>query len=144
MAKLIILYQSFTGKTETLAREVMVGANSICEAILKNVKDTDVNELKDVDGIILCTTQPFDTISSAMKQFLEKAWGIRKDISGKKVSAVLVTMTGDQGALQNVKLISKHFRFEFVGDGLLVKAAEVEESKQRAQELGKYVAGQLT
>lgn len=143
MAKLMIIYQSFTGKTEMLAKEVMTGAGSSCEVIFKNVKDTEVRELKDVDGVIMCSTQPFDTISSGLKGFLEKAWGIKKEIGGKKVSAVIVTMSGDQGALQNLKLISKHFKFEFVGDGLLIKAAEVEESKQLARDLGKYVADQL-
>lgn len=143
MAKLMVIYQSFTGKTEMLAKEVMAGATLSCEVMLKRAQDTETAELKDADGIVFCSTQSFDSISAAMKQLLEQAWGIKKEISGKKVSALFVTVTGDQGALQNIKLISKHFKFSFVGDGLLIKASEAVDAKVQARELGKYVAGCL-
>jgi flavodoxin I len=53
MAKAILVYGSTTGNTETLSKSVIEGLKKGgVEVTLKNVTETDVNELKDYDLIV--------------------------------------------------------------------------------------------
>jgi NAD(P)H dehydrogenase (quinone) len=84
MIKIVVIYYSRSGNTEQMAEFVAEGARQAgAEVVLKRVKDTDVKELKDADGIILGSPTYYGHSSGAMRTFLDKTVGLHGQLSGR-------------------------------------------------------------
>jgi NAD(P)H dehydrogenase (quinone) len=84
MIKIVVIYYSRSGNTEQMAEFVAEGARQTgAEVVLKRVKDTDVKELKDADGIILGSPTYYGHSSGAMRTFLDKTVGLHGQLSGR-------------------------------------------------------------
>ena len=84
MKKVIIVYGSTTGNTETLSKYVEKGLKSSgVDVIVKNVTESNPEELKDYDAIILgCSTWGDGELQDDFIPFEEKMRKIKLD--GKK------------------------------------------------------------
>jgi NAD(P)H dehydrogenase (quinone) len=84
MTKIAVVYYSRSGNTEKMAEFVAEGARQAgAEVVLKRVKDTDVKELKEADGIILGSPTYYGHSSGAMRTFLDKTVGLHGQLSGR-------------------------------------------------------------
>lgn len=86
MAKAILVYGSTTGNTERLAGYVVNGLERAgINVVVKEVSQTNVNELKDYDLIILgCSTWGIGELQDDFISFYEKMKDINLD--GKKAA----------------------------------------------------------
>lgn len=88
MKKAIVVYGSTTGNTEELAGYIgrAVKEAAICEIVIKNVTETDVNELNDYDLILLGSSTWGDgELQEDFIDFYEEMKGL--DLKGKKAAA---------------------------------------------------------
>lgn len=101
--KIYVVYDSESGHTEALAKAVAEGASEVEEAevLLRHVKDANVSELEDVDAIIWGCPGHFGTISSGLKEWIDKLgyiWASGKLVG--KVGAVFCTTATVHGGAE--------------------------------------------
>ena len=86
MAKVILIYGSTSGNTETLSKSIEEGLkNSGIDILVKNVAELNPEELKDYDGIVLgCSTWGMGELQDDFVDFEEGMKGM--DLSGKKAA----------------------------------------------------------
>jgi NAD(P)H dehydrogenase (quinone) len=101
--KIYVVYDSESGHTEALAKAVAEGASEVEEAevLLRHVKDAKVSELEDVDAIIWGCPGHFGTISSGLKEWIDKLgyiWASGKLVG--KVGAVFCTTATVHGGAE--------------------------------------------
>jgi flavorubredoxin len=73
MPKAIIIYETRTGNTKTLADAIQEGmVQSGVDVVMKRINDVDVAELADYDGVILGAPTYHKDIIPTMKTFLFK------------------------------------------------------------------------
>ncbi|WP_127496849.1 NAD(P)H-dependent oxidoreductase [Paenibacillus glycanilyticus] len=72
--KIYIVYDSEAGHTEQLARSIAKGAESVegAEVFINHVKQANVKDLAQMDAIIWGCPGHFGTISSGMKEWIDK------------------------------------------------------------------------
>ena len=74
MAKVLILYFSHSGNTAKMADIVAEGVRSSgSEAIVKDVKKADVDELLKPDGIIIGSPTYYGTMAAEVKKFIDES-----------------------------------------------------------------------
>jgi NAD(P)H dehydrogenase (quinone) len=100
--QIYVVYDSENGHTEALAKAVAEGAREVDQAnvFLRHVKEAKVHELEDVDAIIWGCPGHFGTISSGLKEWIDKLgylWAAGKLI-GKVGAAFCTTATIHGGA----------------------------------------------
>ncbi len=84
MAKVLVIYDSKTGNTEKMAKEVSEGARSAgAEVTLKRVDDASVSELPEFDAIVVGSPTYFGTMSGKLKKFLDESVKVRRKLEGK-------------------------------------------------------------
>jgi NAD(P)H dehydrogenase (quinone) len=94
MAKLIVLYDSQTGNTQTMAMAVAEGAKKAgaIEIIVKNVKEAKKEDLLSVDGVIFGSPTHYGLMSTNMKAFIDHSL-VWQELAGK-VGGVFTNSAG--------------------------------------------------
>ena len=79
--RILIVYHSETGNTETMAAAVREGAASVAGAavVLRKVADVSDDDIRAADGIVLGTPVQWANLSAAAKRFLDRV----ADVLGK-------------------------------------------------------------
>lgn len=101
--KIYVVYDSENGHTEALAKAVAEGARQETEAdvILHHVRDAEVPDLVDAHAIIWGCPGHFGTISSGLKQWIDKMgylWAAGKLVG--KVGAAFCTTATVHGGIE--------------------------------------------
>lgn len=98
MVKVVVVYHSRTGNTAKMAEAVAEGARSAgVDADIKDVESTRMEDLQSADGIILGSPTYFGTLSSEMKQFIDKSVAIRGKLEDKIGAAFTSSGSFDGG-----------------------------------------------
>jgi len=96
MAKVLIVYDSRTGKTEKMAKAMEQGAREAeANVRIKKVNEAQLGDLEWAEGIILGSPDYFSTMSARMKGFIDRWLGLY--VKGKlknKVGAAFVSADG--------------------------------------------------
>jgi len=92
MKKVLISYYSKGGNTEKLAKAIAEGVNSVegFEAVLKRAKDTTPHDMVEADGIIIGSPVYFGTMSTEVKDLIDRSVAVRRKLRDK-VGAAFVT-----------------------------------------------------
>ena len=92
MMKIYIVFDSEAGHTEQLARSIAKGAESVegAEVFINHVKKANVKDLEEMDAIIWGCPGHFGTISSGLKEWIDKLgylWASGKlvDKTGRRI-----------------------------------------------------------
>jgi NAD(P)H dehydrogenase (quinone) len=100
--KIYVVYDSENGHTEALAKAIAEGASiDGADVYLRHVREADVRDLVDVDAIIWGCPGHFGTISSGLKQWIDKLgylWAQGKLVG--KVGAVFCTTATVHGGIE--------------------------------------------
>ncbi|QAY67901.1 NAD(P)H-dependent oxidoreductase [Paenibacillus protaetiae] len=101
--KVYVVYDSESGHTEALARSVADGARTVdgAEVILRRVDEADPRDLADVDAILWGCAGHFGTVSSGLKEFIDRLgylWAQGKLVG--KVGGVFCTIATLHGGLE--------------------------------------------
>ena len=102
MPKVLIIYYSRTGNTEKMAQFVEQGVRKTnVEVETKKVKEVNVDELLDVEGIILGSPTYFGVMASEMKQFVDKSIKHFGKLNGK-VEGAFSTSGGNETTIISI------------------------------------------
>lgn len=84
MAKIIVIYYSQTGNTKKMAELITEGAKKEgVEAIVKDIKDVNVSELLNYEGIILGSPTYYGTMAYQIKKLLDDSVKFHSKLVGK-------------------------------------------------------------
>jgi len=138
MSKILVVYQTFGGKTKALAEAAAEGAASLgAETKVKEVTTVKVDDLSDVDGVIVATTQPFSSMAGDTKKFFEQLWIGRDKIKKETPFAAIINYKSDPKATEaSMKTIAGYLGLKPVPGWLTVKADDTEAGKKSARQLG--------
>ncbi|MDI6691341.1 MAG: NAD(P)H-dependent oxidoreductase [Candidatus Bathyarchaeota archaeon] len=151
MVKILVVYDSKTGNTEKMALAVAEGAKQISgtEVILKRVDQTNLEDLKNADGIIMGSPTYYGQMSAKLKNLIDESVKIHGKLEGKVGAAFTSsggTATGAETTLLSIiqamlvhgmivqgRANDKHYGATAVG-------SPCKEELEYCRELGKRVA----
>ncbi len=92
MKKVLISYSSKGGNTEKLAMAIAEGVNSVegFKAVVKRAKDTTPQDLVEADGIIIGSPVYFGSMSTEVKDLIDRSVVVRRKLKDK-VGAAFTT-----------------------------------------------------
>ena len=105
--KVYVVYDSESGHTELLARSIAEGARQVgeTEVYLQHIRDSNPDDLADMDAIIWGCPGHFGTISSGFKKWIDDLgilWAQGKLMN--KVGAVFCTTATVHGGIESTLL----------------------------------------
>jgi len=84
MAKVLIVYYSASGNTEEMAQFVKRGAESEkVEVELKRVEETNIEDLRKADGIIIGSPTYYGTLAAPIKKLIDESVEYHGELVGK-------------------------------------------------------------
>jgi len=150
LIKILVCYDSRTGRTERMAQAVAEGAQGIpeVEVELRRAEDTGLKDLIEADGIILGTPTYFAQMSAPMKRLIDESievYGELNDKVGGTFASAGVAGGGGETAVMSLILALLSHKMVLVGDpsftlGPLAVGEPSAENLERCREYGKRVA----
>jgi len=85
MAKILIVYDSKTGNTQTMAKAIARGTQEagIIETAVKKVEETTNDDLLGADGIIMGSPTYFGQMSAKLKALIDSSISVHGQLTGK-------------------------------------------------------------
>jgi NAD(P)H dehydrogenase (quinone) len=85
MPKILVVYDSKSGNTETMALAVAKGAEQAgdLEVTVKKAKETKNSDLLAADGIIMGSPTYFGQMSAKLKALIDESVKVHKELTGK-------------------------------------------------------------
>ena len=145
MAKILILYHSQNGNTEALAKAVAQGVEETenAMALLKKAVDATASDLKESNGLVICSPEYFGYMAGAVKDFFDRTYEELKDDPAmyRKPFCVVISAGNDgSGALTHIERICKGYRFKKVQDPVISRGQPGAETLEKCFVLGRTVA----
>jgi len=145
MAKILIAYHSQSGNTESLARSVAEGVRKTenAHAIFKRAPDTNAQDIKGCDAMVICSPEYFGYMAGAIKDLFDRTYEELKDDPDiyKKPFCVVVSAGNDgSGALTHIERICRGYRFKKVQHPIVCKGRVTEGALAQCFELGRTIA----
>jgi flavodoxin len=142
MAKVLIIYHSQTGNTETMAKAVAEGAKSAGAAVvLKKATDANGDDMLSCDIVAIGTPNYFGYMSGLIKDYFDRVWAVIRDKVAEKPYATFGSKGGGGAqALESVERICDGMKMRKVVDGLVATRQPSAESIDQCKELGNKLA----
>jgi multimeric flavodoxin WrbA len=146
MVKVLILYYSRTGNVEALAKAIASGVESVigASAELRRVDFATVDDLISCDAVAIGSPNYFGYMAGLLKDFFDRAWGIREKVSNKLAVAFACGGSTSKSALLSIEGIFSAFRFEKISEGiawgLRDRGSPKEQDLSECKALGKALA----
>ncbi|AKG54367.1 hypothetical protein DGWBC_1751 [Dehalogenimonas sp. WBC-2] len=139
--KILVVYQSFGGNTKALAEAAAEGAKSAGASIeIKDAANAEAADLANINGLILATTQPFQSMAGETKSFFERLWMGRDNVKKGTALGVIITHKNDPKPTEDsIKTIATYLGMD-ASQWLEVAFDDVEAGKDRARQLGIAIA----
>ena len=144
MTKILIVYHSQTGHTETLAQAVFRGASSMedTEVILKRASEATSDDLIRCDGLAIGTPENFGYMSGMIKDFFDRTFYHVQNQVFRTPYVVFVSAGNDgAGAVNSIERIALGYQFKKVYEPVIARGTVTEETLSECEELGKVLAG---
>jgi multimeric flavodoxin WrbA len=105
MVKVLILYYSRTGNVEALAKAIASGVESVigASAELRRVDFATVDDLISCDAVAIGSPNYFGYMAGLLKDFFDRAWGIREKVSNKLAVAFTCGGSTSKSALLSIE-----------------------------------------
>lgn len=146
MKRILIVYHSQGGSTETMARALYRGASSMehTEADLKRASEATAEDLIACDGLALGTPEYFGYMAGMMKDFFDRTfYSVQGKVFRKPCVAFISAGNDGTGALSSIDRISRGYQFRTVHDPVIARGGVTEDDLARCEELGKTLAAGL-
>jgi len=146
MKKLLVIYHSQSGNTESLARAVLQGAQQEAEveSRLKSAFDSHLDDLLWADGLLFGTPENFGYMCGALKDFFDRTYYPAEPHEINLPYAIFVSAGNDgTGAVREIDRIVKGYPLRKVSEPVICRGEVTEEHRQQAEELGYAMAAGL-
>jgi len=143
MAKVLIIYHSYTGNTEEMANAVAEGASwaGAEEVTVKKAFDATADDLIACDAVAFGTPTYFGYMSGALKDFFDRSLSAsRGKVDGKPFAAFASMALEKRAAIEAVERVAGAFALNKAADGPLAKGKPAPEILDQCRELGKKLA----
>jgi len=140
MVKILVLYYSTTGNTETLAKAVADGAKPTTEVTTKRVDHATAYDLITADGAAFGSPNYFGYMAGLMKDYFDKAWSVRTQVAGKVAVAFTSGGGSSNSALLSLENMFNSFKLEKAAEGVVSSRKPSEQDLEKCRALGKALA----
>lgn len=142
MSKILVVYVTFTGKTQSLTEALAEGAKEAgAEVTLKRAGEATVADLYAADAVAFGTPNPFGSMSGEMKGLFERVWG--EHFAGRPMVAIVVPSRKGAETLEAVETFATRLGFEKAASGVVAPREEVEAFAEACRQLGKSLVAAL-
>ncbi len=144
MARILIVYHSQTGNTESMAEAVAEGARAVegVEVILKKAAEATLEDLLTADGLAVGTPENFGYMSGMLKDFFDRTYPSAQEKVFRKPFVVFISAGNDgTGALKAIERIALGYKFKTVFEPVIAKGKITEDVLEKCRELGGTIAG---
>ncbi|RJP61909.1 MAG: flavodoxin family protein [Candidatus Auribacter fodinae] len=84
MPKVLIIYYTLSNNTKKMAELISKGVRDTgCEAVLKNVADTSIDELRDYEGIVIGSPTYYGAMAYQVKKLIDESVKFHGQLGGK-------------------------------------------------------------
>ncbi len=146
MKNILVIYHSQTGNTKLLVDWCMEGLLVDPEISLK-IKEASNTELEDVrwaDGLVLATPENFGTMSGQLKDFFERTYYPARELTLLKPYILLISCETDgTGTDRQIQTIASGYVLKKSLETLIIKSSEQSKMKEAVIELGQTFAAGL-
>ena len=142
MAKVLVVYHSLSGNTKAAAEAVAAGAESVAGtevAIMEGLKAGPADLLA-CDAIAVGTPDYFSYMAGGVKDFFDRAYYPTQGQVTGKPCGIFVSHGGGGRAVDSMKSICGSFKFEIIGEPVMVTNAPDEAASRELAELGVALA----
>ena len=142
LVEVLVLYYSRTGRTETLARTVAEGAQSV-EGVSVSVKRVDyatVNDFVSCDAVAFGSPNYFGYMAGIMKDFFDRALDIREKVTGKPAAAFTSGDGSGDSALLSLERMISSFKLERIAQGVVSQGMPSERDLTDCKNMGEALA----
>lgn len=142
MVQVLIPYYSRTGNTEMLAKAVAKGAENVegSSSVVKRVDYATVDDFISCDAVAFGSPNYFSYMAGIMKDFFDRALGIRGKVTGKPAIAFTSGGGSSNSALLSLEKMIGSFRLQKVAEGLASQGKPSDMDLQECEKLGKALA----
>ena len=124
MPRLLIVYHTQTGGTQTLVDAALDGASTISETtvVQRRAVDTTASDVIAADGLVLATPENFGTMSGMLKDFFDRLfYPCETALVGRPYSVIVCAGGDGTGAMRDVDRIVIGWRMRKVHPGLIAR-----------------------
>lgn len=138
MSNVLIVYHSFTGKTEKMATAVADGARRVegVEVTLKKAPETEPADLESADGVAFGAPNTFGGMSGAMREFFDRAWSVHEKTAGKPAVAFTCELPDQTGALKEIEKFFTMFGLKTDSEGITASGDVGDQELAQCKKLG--------
>ncbi len=142
MKKILIVYSSLGGNTESAAFAVKRGveSNEKVEVVIKKGTDADIDDLLSCDGIIFGSGDYFSYMGGTLKDFFDRTfYPSRGKVEGKPYFAFLTHGGGGKG-IESIEKIAESFNLKKAIDSICVKGKPDKNAEEKLYNAGRRFA----
>jgi multimeric flavodoxin WrbA len=124
MPRLLIVYHTLSGGTESLATAAALGAAGTAETgtVLKRAVDASAADLLAADGLLLGTPENFGYMSGMLKDFFDRVYyAAENKMMGRPYSVFVCAGNDGTGAMREVDRIVTGLRMKKVHPGVIAR-----------------------
>ena len=121
MAKVLVVYCSLSGNTETAAEAIAEGArNAGAQVTVKKGLEAEAEDLMAADAVALGSYDAFSYMGGGLKDFLDRSfYPTQNEVTGKPYAAFL-THGGGGKAIDSILSVAESFKLKKLADPVLV------------------------
>ena len=142
MANVLVVYHSETGNTRAMAEAIVEGAKQVAgvEVILKEAKQTSVNDLVNADALAFGSPTYFSYMAGALKAIFDKAYLSRNQMRGKPFVAFASGGGGQVKSVQSIESVAASCGLQKLCEGLAIGGMPTDSERQDCRKLGTSLA----
>ena len=142
MGRVLVVFHSQSGNTKAAAEAVAEGVDAVAgaQAVIKEALGAGEEDLLACDAVALGTPDYFSYMAGGLKDFFDRTFYPTQGAVTGKPCGLFVTHGGGGRAVESVKDISRSFKFEIVGEPVLVKDAPDAQAREQLAALGRALA----
>ncbi len=142
MARVLIIYHSQSGNTESMAKAVAAGASSAgATVVLKRASEANSEDIIACDVVAFGTPNYFGYMAGMVKDYFDRVWATVRDKMADK-PYVTFGSKGGGGAqsLESVERICDGLKMTRIAEAVMATRKPSDESLAECRELGKRLA----
>lgn len=146
MAKLLIVYHSQSGTTQTLMQAVFSGAQKEQDTDVRMLpaQEATVRDLLWCEGVVFGTPEQLGYLSGGMKDFFDRTFYPAEPYQLNLPYSVVISAGNDgAGALRQLQRIAAGYPLRCVAEPLILKGKVNPAHREMCEELGQAMAAGL-
>lgn len=138
MSTVLIVYHSFTGKTEKMAQTLAEGVRSVkgVEVTIKKASETQPDDFTRANAVAFGVPNTFGGMAGALRDFFDRAWPVHEKTAGKPAACFTCELPDQTGALQEIEKFFGLFGLQSVDEGITAPGETGEKELAQCKKLG--------